>query len=203
MFLGKKIFRRRQSTITAAWNRASATQFQRCNYTEPHCLSTSECSIKSVQQFPAMKKVVVNAQVTYERNSFKWLMSLEWIRSRVQTPLKSWLFQASILSCLNCVHNCDDHSSLDFKIRSSIYETFHISVHVINAVFSSPAHAAIWSEIWIISVQLLIWTTGFAKNIELKTEGRHYGFTRAVGNCDHVKRELSLWTPYCNGISFE
>ena len=32
--------------------------------------------------------------------------------------------------CLNCVHNCDDHSSLDFKIRSSIYETFHISLHM-------------------------------------------------------------------------
>ena len=27
-------------------------------------------------------------------------------RSRVQTPLKS---------CLNCVHNCDDHSSLDMS----------------------------------------------------------------------------------------
>ena len=36
-------------------------------------------------------------------------------RSRVQTPLKSWLFQASISNCLNCVHNCDDHSILDFK----------------------------------------------------------------------------------------
>ena len=31
------------------------------------------------------------------------------------------------------VHNCDDHSLLDFKIRSSIYETFHISLHNINA----------------------------------------------------------------------
>ena len=27
-------------------------------------------------------------------------------RSRVQTPLKSWLFQASLRNCLNCVHNC-------------------------------------------------------------------------------------------------
>ena len=34
-------------------------------------------------------------------------------RSRVQTPLKSWLFQASLRNCLNCVHNCDDHSLLD------------------------------------------------------------------------------------------
>jgi len=28
----------------------------------------------------------------------------------------SRLFQASIRNCLNCVHNCDDHSSLDFNI---------------------------------------------------------------------------------------
>ena len=27
--------------------------------------------------------------------------------------MKSWLFQASIRNCLNCVRNCDDHSSLD------------------------------------------------------------------------------------------
>ena len=26
--------------------------------------------------------------------------------------LKSWLFQASLRNCLNCVHYCDDHSSL-------------------------------------------------------------------------------------------
>ena len=32
----------------------------------------------------------------------------------VQTPLKSWLFQASLRDCLNCVYHCDDHSSLDF-----------------------------------------------------------------------------------------
>ena len=37
-----------------------------------------------------------------------------WKGSRVQTPLKSWLFQASIRNCLNCVHNCDDHSLLEF-----------------------------------------------------------------------------------------
>ena len=29
---------------------------------------------------------------------------------------KSGLFQASIRNCLNCVHNCDDLSSLDFKL---------------------------------------------------------------------------------------
>ena len=50
-------------------------------------------------------------------------------RSRVQTPLKSWLFQASPRNCLNCVHNCDNHSLLDFQFHSSIYEIFHISLH--------------------------------------------------------------------------
>ena len=45
--------------------------------------------------------------------------------------------EETLLLCrLNCVHNCDDHSSLDFKIRSSIYETFHISLHI----HSSRAH---------------------------------------------------------------
>ena len=37
------------------------------------------------------------------------------MRSRIQTLLKSWLFQASICNCLNCVRNCDDQSSLDGK----------------------------------------------------------------------------------------
>ena len=35
------------------------------------------------------------------------------LKSRVQTPLKSWLFQASLRNCLNCIHYCNDHSSLD------------------------------------------------------------------------------------------
>ena len=34
-----------------------------------------------------------------------------------------------LTSVRNCVQNCDDHGLLDFKIRSSIYETFHISLH--------------------------------------------------------------------------
>jgi len=35
--------------------------------------------------------------------------------------LKSWIFQASIRNCLNCVRNCDDHSLLDFV---TVYVTF-------------------------------------------------------------------------------
>ena len=40
------------------------------------------------------------------------------IRSRVQTLLKSWIFQAVIpvLKCRNCVHNCEDHSLFEYLI---------------------------------------------------------------------------------------
>ena len=39
-----------------------------------------------------------------------WTSQFDLARSRVQTPLKSWLFQASRRNCLNSVHNCDDHN---------------------------------------------------------------------------------------------
>ena len=39
--------------------------------------------------------------------------------SRVQTPLKSWVFQTSVRNCKNCVHNCENHSFTWFHIRSS------------------------------------------------------------------------------------
>ena len=35
------------------------------------------------------------------------------------TGLKSWLFQASIRNCLNCVRNCDDHMSILLIINRS------------------------------------------------------------------------------------
>ena len=51
-------------------------------------------------------------------------------RSRVQTPLKSWIFQASLRNWENCVHNCEDHSFIWFHIRSSYnYDPFHVSFH--------------------------------------------------------------------------
>ena len=50
-----------------------------------------------------------------------------FIAQLVQTPLKSWLFQVSIRNCLNCVHNCDDHSLLDFK--SAVQYMKHFMYH--------------------------------------------------------------------------
>ena len=56
----------------------------------------------------------------------RWLERRTGIaRSRVQTPLKSWLFQASIRNCLNCVHNCDDHSLLELLIYILTLVPFH------------------------------------------------------------------------------
>ena len=48
------------------------------------------------------------------------------VRSRVQTMLKSWLFQASIRDRLNC----DDHSVLDFKsaVQCMKYFIYHFTV---------------------------------------------------------------------------
>ena len=62
-------------------------------------------------------------------------------KSEVQTPLKSWLFQASIRNCLNCVHNCDDHSLLDFK--SAVQYMKHFIYY-----FTSILHGLIRTHKW-------------------------------------------------------
>ena len=42
-------------------------------------------------------------------------------RSRVQAPLKSWIFfQDSLRNCKNCDHNCEDHSSFDLNVGCRI-----------------------------------------------------------------------------------
>ena len=62
--------------------------------------------------FTAQKKCNGNGYGKRRCNN-KDCCSVSIASSRVQTPLKSWLFQASIRNCLNCVHNCDDHSLLE------------------------------------------------------------------------------------------
>ena len=58
-------------------------------------------------------------------------------RSRVQTPLKSWIFQASLRNCENCVHNCEDHSFTWFHIRSS--HMIHFIYHfIIGSLLTGP-----------------------------------------------------------------
>ena len=43
----------------------------------------------------------------------KWAMIIAVMNAILSDSLKSWLFQASSRNCLNCIHHCDDHSSLD------------------------------------------------------------------------------------------
>ena len=59
-------------------------------------------------------------------------------RSRVQTPLKSWIFQASLRNCNNCVHNCEDQSFIWFHIRSSY--VIHFIYHFIMVDNYSANH---------------------------------------------------------------
>ena len=45
-------------------------------------------------------------------------------------PIKSWLFQASIRNCLNCVHNCEDHSSLEKLYWLHLTSKVHVKPHL-------------------------------------------------------------------------
>ena len=60
----------------------------------------------------------------------KWYM--KWIMKSSQTPLKSWIFQASLRNCKSCVHNCEDHSLTWFHIRSSymIHFIYHFIINI-------------------------------------------------------------------------
>ena len=60
-------------------------------------------------------------------------------RSRVQAPLKSWIFfQPSLRNCKNCDHNCEDHSSFDFISAVHIwfisYASFIIIIIIIKTL---------------------------------------------------------------------
>ena len=76
---------------------------------------------------------------SYDRNLSNWLeRRTGTARSRVQTSLKSWLFQASVRNCVNFDHNCDDHSWLDcfsywlMKHSSLFPEGFLLYTHKLN-----------------------------------------------------------------------
>ena len=50
-----------------------------------------------------------------------------------QLEVSFWLFQSSIRNCLNCVHNCDDHSWLDFKsaVQYMKHFIYHFTIIVV------------------------------------------------------------------------
>ena len=109
--------------LMSTW-RVDVTWYMKCFIIELRILKSSK--LWSSQLWMQFKQLHIEAWKSQNFNRVWTRTSIA--RSQVQTPLKSWLFQASIRNCLNCVHNCDDHSLLDFKIRSSIYGTFHISL---------------------------------------------------------------------------
>ena len=67
-------------------------------------LKPTEKNIRT-QKWPAPNVSGFIAQLVIERRT-------GIARSQVQTPLKSWIFQASLRNCKNCIelHNCEDHS---------------------------------------------------------------------------------------------
>ena len=67
-----------------------------------------------------------------------------------------WLFQASICNCLNCVHNCDDHSSLDFKSAVQCMKCFiyHFTICVDQFVSS----LRLWSELVAFCYNFPLWS---------------------------------------------
>ena len=55
-------------------------------------------------------------------------------------PVKSWLFQASVRNCLNCVQNCDDHGLLDLLYYYSPHDMSSVLLYIStdrNVFFSS------------------------------------------------------------------
>ena len=68
------------------------------------------------------------------------MSSIEPVKSGCEVIYE--MFQASVRNCLNCVQNCDDHGLLDFKSAvQSIYETFHISLHITIIILQSSDRA--------------------------------------------------------------
>ena len=60
-------------------------------------------------------------------------------RYRVQTPLNSWLFHASTRNCLNCVHNCDDHSLF---VISVCWASIFLQVNMVKTKVANRLHAS-------------------------------------------------------------
>ena len=83
----------------------------------------------------ALRKKLISSYLSYP-NPITWRFLLIIVpllfqaiknQTPLKSPLKSWLFQASIRNCLNCVHHCEDHSILDFK--SAVQYMKHFIYH--------------------------------------------------------------------------
>ena len=65
--------------------------------------------ILSLYSFWAMKPLTLGAGHLWVLMS-PWRMDVKWYMK----CFIYWTAEASLRNCLNCVHHCDDHSSLDF-----------------------------------------------------------------------------------------
>ena len=63
-------------------------------------------------------------QLSYEATDVGSWSFVGIARSPVQTSLKSWIFQASLRNCQNCVHNCKDHSFTCYSLNSHCFEEY-------------------------------------------------------------------------------
>ena len=101
-----------QKTFNGVWTRDLAIPVQRSNQQSYEATNVGSWSFMTSNQ-----PVKNGCEVIYE-------MKCNGIAgSQVQTPLKSWLFQASIR---NCVHNCEDHSLLKNHFLSQPYNGFDL-----------------------------------------------------------------------------
>ena len=102
--------------------KAVSTVFHWLPFSQEFCSAAGSCLFTSGH-------LSLEIVLLKQSKQIKWAMIIAVMnaRSRVQTPLKSRLFQASIHNCLSCVHYCDDHSSLDFK--SAVQYMKHFIYH--------------------------------------------------------------------------
>ena len=56
----------------------------------------------------------------------------------VEVLISVFFFPGFLCSCINCVHNCEDHSSFDFIPAVLIYDLFHI--HLSMGLLLSRCH---------------------------------------------------------------
>ena len=77
--------------------------------------------------YPSKFLAITCNQVSHRYRDALTNWAMKPMRSRVQTPLKFCLFQASVRNCLNCVQNCDGHGLLDFK--SEVQYMKHFMYH--------------------------------------------------------------------------
>ena len=120
--------------FNGVWTRDLVIPVRRSNHLSYEAIDVASWNISYITSHPFFtgSLELTNDQLpTSAASRLSWLEHRTGIvRSRVPTPLKSWLLQAN---CLSCAHNCDDHSLLDFKSAVQYMEHFiyHFTFHIL------------------------------------------------------------------------